>query len=158
MPTRRSTGERGLRDLRRVGHAGCRVVDPVGADVIRTVARSERIANARLLPLRLRGVVDGRAQRNVLEPVVEVVRERSGEDVRVLRRVGDAPAGDRLVRRRRSSSPATLMRPAARMHEAREQVRDVVLAALVAADERDVLAGDDRERKAVDRLLTPFSL
>src|SRR6185437_6050779 len=59
------------------------------------------------------------------------------------------PAGDGLVDVG-EARPGNVDPTRARMHEAREQVRDVFLAALVASDERDVLAGPDREREPVD--------
>ena len=147
ISTSRSDGERRFGQLTFIGDAGGLVVDPVRADIVRAVAGGQRLAQARLpAACASRRIVDGGLDRLVLETVVEVVRERSGKDVGVLRRIGDAPAGNRLMHVGEVDA-ADDDASAARKGQARDEVRDVVLAAVSAADQRHVLAGADGRRK-----------
>jgi hypothetical protein len=143
--------ERRVGERRRIGDTGAFVVDPVGANVVRAVARDQRVAHARLLALRTGLAVRGGAQRLMHEPVVQIVRKRSGEDVGVLSGKRHAPSRNRLVdfREVRTGDGELATR---RKDEAGQEMRDIVLAAVAAADQSDVSPGLDSERHAVDAI------
>ena len=86
---------------------------------------------------------------HVLQPVVEVVRERSREDVRVLRRVRDAPARHRLMHVAEVDAGDVQAAAVGRLSRA-TQLRELLLAAVAGADERHVLAARDAERQPLD--------
>ena len=117
----------------------------------RAVARDQRVAHADFSCFASVFVVSRGAQRLVHEAEVEILRHRSREDVGILRRVRDAAAGNRLVHfgkvGTRHGEPS-----AGGKHEARQQMRHVVLAAVPAAEQCDVRAGLDVERHAVDAI------
>ena len=132
-----------------IGDACRVVVDPVRVNVVGTVARCDRVAHLPLVARAAGLVVGKRMHGHVLQPVVEVMRERSREDVRVLRHVRDAAARNRLVHV--GEIDAGDIQAAGRGQiEPRDQLREFLLAAVAGTDQRDLLAARNAERQPLD--------
>ena len=94
--------------------------------------------------LALRLVVGRRPQRLVHEAVVEIVRQRSREDVRVLRRVRDAPSRNRLMHLGEVDRPPRRCGRRSGRQGARGGARCRPCRCGPLPSERDVLAGGNR--------------
>jgi len=85
------------------------------------------------------------------ESVIEILRQRARENVRILGCVRDPPSGNGLMRVGKVDAGHGEAAPG-REDQSREEVRDVVLAAVALAEQRDVRSGGRIERHAIDAI------